>query len=86
MKEIIAKGIPSNKIVVGKPASQADASNTGYVSLTDLGNWCLQAYNQLGWYAGVMFWQYKTDLNGALIKAATSSLISKVKSGPVGTP
>lgn len=42
---MIANGIPSNKIVVGKPATQADAANTGTVNPTDLGNWCMQAYN-----------------------------------------
>jgi chitinase len=61
VKQIISQGIPSEKIVVGKPATQSDASNSGTVSTTDLGNWCVKAYNEFGWYAGVMFWQYKSD-------------------------
>lgn len=31
------------KIVVGKPVTQADVKNTGLVSLTDLGAWCTRA-------------------------------------------
>ncbi len=44
VKEIIARGIPSNKIVVGKPASASDVMNTGLVSATDLGNWTSRAF------------------------------------------
>jgi len=76
VSEIINRGIPSNKIVVG-----GDASNTGLVSATDLGNWCSQAFTQFGWYAGVFFWQFRSDMNGALIKSATSQLLSKVQGG-----
>jgi len=45
VKQLIDVGIPMNKIVVGKPATQVDAANTGTVSTTDLGNWCVRAYN-----------------------------------------
>lgn len=45
VKEIIDRGIPSEKIVVGKPASQADVMNTGYVNLADVGSWGAQAYH-----------------------------------------
>jgi len=41
---MINNGIPSEKIVVGKPATQADAANTGTVSTIDLGNWCVRAF------------------------------------------
>lgn len=40
---MINNGIPSHKIVVGKPATQADAANTGTVNTVDLGAWCLRA-------------------------------------------
>lgn len=43
VKEIAGYGIPLNKIVVGKPATQQDASNTGLVSHEDLGNWAMRA-------------------------------------------
>ena len=61
VNEIIKRGIPSNKIVVGKPVTIADAANTGYVSSTDLGKWISTAYSSLRWYAGVMYWQYISD-------------------------
>jgi len=35
--------VPSNKIVVGKPATKSDLINTGYISLTDLGSWTSRA-------------------------------------------
>lgn len=43
VQEMINNGIPSHKIVVGKPATQADAANTGTVNTADLGAWCLRA-------------------------------------------
>ena len=48
--------------------------NTGLVSATDLGTWTARAFNEFGWYAGVMFWQYSNDITGSRILAATSSL------------
>ena len=71
VKEIIARGVPSKKLVVGKPATQADVMNTGLVSATDLGTWTTRAFNEFGWYAGVMYWQFSNDANGNLIKAAS---------------
>ena len=50
--------------------------NTGLVSLTDLGTWTTRAFRELGWYAGVMLWQYRSDLSGTGILAATQGLIS----------
>lgn len=53
--------------------------NTGYVSLSDLGAWTTRAFKELNWYAGVMFWQYKSDLSGIGIRNATSGLVSAYK-------
>ncbi len=75
---MINNGIPSKKIVVGKPATQADASNTGIVSSVDLGNWCVKAYQELNWTAGVMFWQYKSDGAGTIINNAAAQLIKAI--------
>lgn len=36
---MIDRGVPSNKIVVGKPATMADVVNTGYVNPNNLGKW-----------------------------------------------
>ena len=49
------------KIVIGKPVTQAAATNTGLVSSIDLGNWFYRAYVEYGWDTGVMYWQYKHD-------------------------
>lgn len=61
VKEIIQRGIPSNKIIVGKPVTAADASNTGWVNTSDLGKWVNMAYQTMNWYGGIMFWQYVSD-------------------------
>jgi chitinase len=75
VKEIAARGIPLEKIVVGKPASKAEADNTGYVDSQSLGQWVTQAYTDFKWYAGVMFWQYKSDLSGSEISNAAGHLV-----------
>jgi hypothetical protein len=54
--------------------TQSDAYNTGLVSHTQLGAWIKQAYTQYKWYAGVMYWQYASDLNGIAIKNSTGYL------------
>ena len=77
VKEIAARGIPLQKIVVGKPLVQADAANTGFVCQKELGNWSEKAYNELGWYAGVGHWQYPSDKTGRAILLATSLLKAK---------
>ena len=63
--------------MVGKPAAQADAMNTGLVTPSDLGAWTSRAYSELGWYAGVMFWQYRSDLAGTVVSTATSNLVTQ---------
>jgi hypothetical protein len=40
-------------IVICKPASPTDATNTGYMDKVELGAAIERAYNQFGWYAGV---------------------------------
>lgn len=85
VQEIIARGIPSNKIVVGKPAAQIDVMNTGLVSMADLGAWTMRAYSELGWYAGVMLWQYRSDTSGASIASATSALVNLYTSAGLPT-
>ncbi len=81
VKEIIARGIPSNKIVVGKPAAQIDVMNTGLVAITDLGAWTSRAFTELGWYAGLMFWQYRSDTDGSVIRTTCANLVSQYAKG-----
>jgi hypothetical protein len=74
VEEIVARGVPSNKIVVGKPCTTGDASNTGYVDSNSLGQWLTQAYNNYKWYAGIAFWQYSSDTQGSIINNAVVGL------------
>ena len=32
--------------------------------MDDLGKYMLEGYNKLGWYGGVMHWQYPSDKTG----------------------
>jgi len=50
------------KIVVGKPVTAGDASNTGYVATSTLAGFLSQAKSSLGWCGGVMGWQYSSDM------------------------
>jgi len=63
VKEMTEKGIPSNKIVVGKPVTTGDASNTGYVQVDALRQIFQTARGT--WSAGFMGWQYKSDSDGS---------------------
>ena len=74
VSEMIANGIPSEKIVVGKPSAPDQATN-GYVDPATLGTFVSQAYSQLGWNTGVMFWQYNKDLDGAKMALAVAALM-----------
>jgi len=57
-KEIIEMdGVPLSKLVLGKPATVADASNTGYVAPAELGKICLEAKEKLGYVLpGFFIW------------------------------
>ena len=74
VNEIIKRKVPSNKIVIGKPVTQADAANTGTVDNVDLGKWASQAYKDLNWYAGIMYWQYPSDIGGKAIQSSAGHL------------
>lgn len=68
------RGIPARKIVVGKPVTSNDATNSGWMDLTILGDGALKAYRELKWYGGIMLWQYALDPSGAGIKKAVQKL------------
>lgn len=74
VKEIIARGIPAKKIVVGKPVTSGDAANTGFVPSASLGEFVSRAYTDFGWYGGVMFWQYVSDVGGQAISNSAGHL------------
>ena len=60
---------------MGKPVTQADASNTGTVNSSDLGAWTAKAFHDMKWYGGVMYWQYASDVSGNAIQNAVGHLI-----------
>ncbi|KAJ7890924.1 glycoside hydrolase family 18 protein [Mycena olivaceomarginata] len=74
--QIAANGVPLNKIVIGKPATGADATN-GFMDPATLSS-CLAQAKAQGWSAGAMTWQYPN---------ANSAWIAQVRSGsfPVGS-
>lgn len=72
--EIVAKKIPGKKIVIGKPVTAGDAANTGVVDHADLGKWISDAYAKDHWYAGVMYWQYASDVGGQAIQKSCGYL------------
>ena len=53
--EIAKAGVDQNKIVIGKPATAADASN-GFVETSTLAQ-CVSQAKGKGWNGGVMVWQ-----------------------------
>jgi len=55
--EINKSGVPLDKIVIGKPANQADQTNGGFMSTGDLAS-CIATAKDKGWNAGVMTWEY----------------------------
>ena len=66
--QIAEKRIPINKLLVGKPVTQKDAYNTGYVKQDKLANIFRTARTarQGGWYncnevGGVMNWKFSSD-------------------------
>ncbi|KAF8182479.1 glycoside hydrolase superfamily [Mycena galopus ATCC 62051] len=66
--QIAANGVPLNKLVIGKPATAADAGS-GYMDPGTLAT-CLAQAKAKGWSAGAMTWQYPDS---------TSAWISQVR-------
>lgn len=79
LMEIVAKGIPMQKLVITKPVLVNDATNTGFMTAETLRDSVNQAYNQYGWYGGVAHWQYPSDNTGRTIKTAAGDLIAACK-------
>ena len=55
--EIPKNGIPLDMLVIGKPATAADASN-GFMDPATLGT-CVKEAKGKGWNGGVMVWQVR---------------------------
>ena len=71
VKELIAKGIPSEKIVVGKPLAE---NVGGWVKEQYLGLALAKAYYNFGWFAGVGMWEYFDDFSNRKIKKVAGQL------------
>ena len=69
--EIPNSGFDLNKLVIGKPGSQADAPSGGFIDPATLGTCVDQAVKQ-GWKGGVMGFQLPS-VDAAFIKAAKGS-------------
>lgn len=68
VNEIIAKGIPSNKIVIGKAATLNDADTVSFMTAQQINKAIIDNYPFNKWRAGLMFWQFFSDPNGTIIK------------------
>lgn len=71
----IAGSVDLNKLVVGKPVTQKDADNTGYVPVDQLAKIIGELLSSSEWRAGMMGWQYVSDTD--LKWAATFSNLFK---------
>ncbi|OSD06759.1 glycoside hydrolase family 18 protein [Trametes coccinea BRFM310] len=70
LNEIASAGIPLDKLVIGKYASNGDGAN-GYMDAQTLAQ-CVAQAKQQGWNAGIMFWEYP-DADADLIKTVRGS-------------
>ena len=72
--EIPKHGVSLNKLVIGKPATSADASN-GYMSPATLAS-CVNQAHAKGWKGGVMVWQVCCSLIPVVGTTFSISLVS----------
>jgi chitinase len=61
--QIAQRGISLSKIIVGKPVTPADVSNSGYVPVSQLFQIIKQAVNSTSWSSGLMNWEFESDTN-----------------------
>ena len=85
INEMIAAGIPSSKIILGKPATTADASN-GWMSAADLNQAIKDNYAYNGWNAGIMFWQFTSDIDGSFTNQVADGVLTSKSSLPISKP
>lgn len=79
VNEIIATGVPANKIVLGKPAVSKDA-HSGLMDPATLNNAIVDNFAYNGWNTGLMYWQYIHDLDGAICNQAGQGVITMTNS------
>jgi len=98
VKEIAAYGIPMEKIVLGKPVRQSDASN-GQMSTSQL-NAVIKQANLMGWNSGIMGWLYRgkqesgewiqaiypNSTNAAVVVTTTAAVVPQTVVNTTVTP
>ena len=80
VSEIIAKGVPANKIVIGKVATQSDTRN-GFVSNTVLGSWIATFSQKVTPIKGVSLWEFSSDMEGEELNSAIGPLEKLIEEG-----
>jgi len=75
VNQLVARGIPIEKIVIGKPATLTDdTSKVQYIGPSVLGQGLSAQYLFKNHTQGVLVWQYSSDPNGTIIKSIMSPL------------
>src|SRR5205085_7682608 len=64
VNEIVTKGVPKHKVVVGKPATSADGDPNSLMSGPALSDAFMSYYKRTGRNAGAFLWQYSSDPTG----------------------
>jgi hypothetical protein len=77
VQELIDRGIPAKKIVVGKPAAMADVMNTGYITADNFGDYWRRFRTEKGIEPQIMFWQLKSDKQGDIIKTVLNRALGR---------
>lgn len=80
--QIIAAGVSSQKVLIGKPGTAADATN-GYVDENTLAGCVSQAVGQ-GWHGGIMAWQFP-DVGSAWIETVRGTAFPLSGGGSAST-
>jgi len=75
--EIAQSGVDLKKIVIGKPVTTADVTNTGYVQVDTLAQYLSQAVSQTPWMSGVTGWQFSSDKDGTWSSKLAKSITKK---------
>jgi hypothetical protein len=73
--ELVKKGVPRSKVVVGKPTPPKETENTGFVAASVLGGIFAEAERKGdGVRDIIMTWQYADDLAGSFVGTATKNI------------
>jgi hypothetical protein len=77
--------LPLSKIVIGKPMTEMDVYNSGYLTPTKYNNILRQTANETSWKAGIMFWQAQ-NMDGKWSWDAVKKMMEQVGPSAEGMP